>query len=247
MENEKVILEYLQGKLNEEQERDFQERLETDEHFFQEYTMLKQMHSYLRERENREEYTKELDHLGSKYFSPEAEKAIPNTKKYLSLIIIAILAIITIWYLLTPKEIDLYDTHADHFALHLVLKSDANTIAVNAENAFNQGRFEMAILELNKYLEANQIDTKARLALGISHLEAGNNKEAMEIFEEISEGSSTLKDYGTWYKALYYAKNSDFTNARKAANSIPVVNKQLYEKAQKLLEDIDKKSSKQEQ
>lgn len=245
MENEYDIIEYFQGKLSEEQKRVFEQRLETDQDFYQEYLTLKPMYSYLLERNNREEYTTEIERLGSKYFSSENKKTYTLTKKYLSFIIIAILSILTIWYLLTPKENDLYDSHADHFALHLVLKSDENTIAINAENAFNKGDFELAIPELKKYLEDNQIDTKARLALGISYLETGNNEEALMIFEEISNGNSTLKGYGTWYKSLYYTRNSKFIEAREVALSIPELDRQLYEKARKLLEDIDAREMKQ--
>ncbi len=245
MELENDIFDYLQGNLNEAQKSDFEQRLETDQEFFQEFQIVKQMHSHLLERKDREEYTAEIEKLGEKYFRPD-EKAASKIPfgKILILTLIILTAFAAFWYFTKSEEVNLYDTHSDHFALHLVLKSEENTLAVNAENSFNGEDFERAIIDLKKYLEDNTIDTKAKLALGISYLETGKETEAIEIFDNIRNGGSTLEDYGTWYTALYYVKKLDFVNAKDVLKTIPKKDAQLYSKAQQLLLDINNRENK---
>ncbi len=239
MENENIIIEYLQDKLSEEQKGDFEQRLKTDQNFHEEYLMLKRMHSYLLERKDREEYTAKIEKLETKYFQPNNDFPKRSFKRILILTIIILMAILTLWYLLKPKNVNLYESNSDHFALHLVLKNSDNTIALNAENAFNNEDFGLAIVELKKYLKNNGMDTKAKLALGICYLEIGNNTEALKIFDEISTGSSTLKDYGTWYKALYFVKNLDYEQTEEMLKNISKMDVQLYDKTQNLLRDIE--------
>jgi len=239
MEMENIIFEYLLGNLNEEQKRDFELRLESDQNLHEEYLMQKRMYAFLLERNNREEYTSEIEKLGDQYFPSDGQKLKFPIKRVLILAIIILTTILTTWYLLKPKEVNLYESHSDHFALHLVLKSDENTTAINAESAFNEGNFEEAIVSIREYLESNSIDTKARLALGISYLETDQDEEAFKIFDEIGGGNSTLKDYAIWYKALYFVKGSDFISAKKQIGAISEMDKQLYGKGQKLLGDIE--------
>lgn len=245
MENENIINEYILGNLSEEQKIDFEQRLESDQSLYEEYLLQKSMYAYLLERENRAEYTAEIDKLGNQYFPTNDRQSNISLKKTLIVVLVMIAILLTCWYLLRPKEVNLYESHANHFALHLVLKSDINTIALNAESAFNEGKFEEAIPSIQKYLESNSIDTKARLALGISYLETDQNEEAFRIFDEIGNGSSTLKDYAIWYKALYYVKKSDFTSAKEQIGALSDRDMQLNQKAQKLLTDINRMSTEQ--
>lgn len=238
MENENVIFDYLRDKLNEEQKQDFEQRLESDHDFHQEYLLQKQMYAYLNERSNREAYTSEIENLNAKYFQSDGSQSKWSLKRVIILAVILLTSVFAAWYLLKPKEVDLYESHAEHFALHLVLKSDDSDIASDAESAFNQGEYQVAVAAIQKYLENNSIDTKARLALGISMLESGDEDKALDIFEEISAGSSTLKDYGTWYVGLYHVKKRDYSKAQKILNTIPKSDVQLHNKAQKLLEEI---------
>jgi len=126
MENENIIFDYLQGKLSEEQILDFEQRLKSDKEFFEEYELVKQMHSYLRERNDRETYTAEVEKLGTKYFKDDSSKPMFSTRNILILAIAAIAILIAAWFMFKPQKADLYDSHAKHFALHFV-STDPNT------------------------------------------------------------------------------------------------------------------------
>ena len=244
MGNENFINDYLQGNLSEEQNEDFKQRLKSDEDFNQEYLVQKGMHAYLLERNNRSEYTDKVEKLGVKYFSRRGGQSKPHFKRILILSVIVLATLLAAWYLLKPKEVNLYESNSEHFALHLVLKSDNSTTALNAENAFNRGDFDVATVAIQKYLESNAIDTKAKLALGICFLETGYDTEAIRIFDEITGGESTLRDYGTWYMALYYVKKLDFTEAKELLKTVPKTDVQLHSKTQQLLKELERLETK---
>lgn len=238
MKYQNEILEYLEGKLNEAQISDFKLRLESDQEFSEEYLTLKQMFSHLNERRYRSSYADEINKLNDQYFAPKSKKNGMSLKNILISSLLIIAGLLAAWYLLKPKTADLYESNSNHFALHLVVKSDQDQNTSNAERAFNNENFEEASIALNQYLITNSSDTKAKLALGICYLETENSNKAIAIFEEISNGSSTLKDYGTWYKALYYVKNSEYSKAKDILYNIPELDAQLFNKAQKLLKDL---------
>ena len=157
MENENLILEYLQGNLPIEEQKAFQKRLDDEPTLMQEYLSLKPMYSYLIEKKARPEYTAELDRLGDKYFLPKEKKTKSNKLKLLIIALVALLAVFTLYHLINKTNQSLYESHADHFALHLVQKSSANEFALDAENAFNSQKYEKAKNALEQYLVKNHM------------------------------------------------------------------------------------------
>ncbi|MEM9546887.1 MAG: CDC27 family protein [Bacteroidota bacterium] len=240
MENAKVIFDYLQGNLSAAQEQVFEQRLESDDEFLEEYMLIKQMYSHLRERNDREMYTAKVEELGTKYFNKKPGSSRFTIKNILLLVIATLAILFIVWYILKPQKTELYKDHAKHFALHLVMKSDVNEDAIASEESFNSGNYKNATIAIQKYLNANPMDTKARLALGICHLETENLQEAIEIFDEIRNGTSTLRDYGTWYAALYYVKLEEYEQANEMLDSISENDPQLNKKRQTLQDDLGK-------
>ena len=158
MNNDTEIIRYLQGKLSATEVDQFEQKLKVDAAFSKEYQSVKQMHTYLLERQQRPTYTKEIDRLNHTYFSKESSS--PIIQKAIAFILFLLLAFLLYWFLFKPEPKSLYEMNADHFALHLVTKSDAHTLALNAERAFNQREYILAIKEINKYLKQNNNDTK---------------------------------------------------------------------------------------
>ena len=240
MENINLIQDYLQGNLSDEEKNQFRERLRNEPNLMEEYNAQKQMHIYLIDNNSRDQYTAHLNQLGDKYF-PSDKKTTSSSNQFKPYILAAIilLASLASFYFYNKKSQNIYESHSNHFALHLVQKSIESETALNAENAFNSGRFDIAKVALEKYLIKNNMDTKAKLALGICFLELDNHEKAIEYFDEISEGKSTLKTQAKWYKALYFIKTSQYENAQKTLLEIPNSDKQLFNKSKILLEDLN--------
>jgi len=244
MSNENHILAYLQGNLSTAAELKFRDRLASNHTFREEYESVKQMYAYLKEREARSEYSEHLSRLGKKHFRSSQIWHLSSWKKIAAAAALILMTTFANWYLKSPAPDHLYANYADHFALHIVTKSDENTVALLAEKSFNQGNYEQAIAHIEAYLELNEMDTKARLALGISHLEAENNDSALAIFKTIGKGDSTLKYYGIWYEALYYVKIADFAKAKSILQLIPQRERQLYSNAQNLAKKLKRYTEK---
>lgn len=247
-DNYTLIEKYLNGELNEEEIKKFQTRLKEDSTFSEEYTLQKSMNIYLEKDRNQPTLESKLDSLGSDFFKEEKkeekDKVIPisrnknRTRWLIGLIATAAIAALLVMFNPFQGE-DLYQQYATHQPISLTEKSTGNDIATNAETAFNQKKYSLAYEKLTIYLQENPEDQKAQLSLGISALEIGKTEEAISIFKKINTGSSALKNYGTWYLALSYLKQNDFKNAKFFLNQIPNSEKVLFDKAQKLHEDLN--------
>ena len=237
MENANIIIEYLNGELNDDQAQDFRSRLESDPSFREEYEMMKDMHIHMQHRKYEGQYLAEIETLNQKHFEASGKYGIDIKKWIILLLALGALAL-AIWYFQSSTKTDLYEAHADHFALYLVTKNDENTTALNAENSFNEENFAEAINAITAYLKQNNQDTKAQLALGISYLETNDVDNALKIFKLIGSGTSTLKDYGLWYEALAYVKMKQYDEAKVVLERSELTDPLLITKKNSLLQEL---------
>jgi hypothetical protein len=85
-----------------------------------------------------------------------------------------------------------------------------------------------------EYLQLNKDDARARLALGISHLEAGNNTEAVRVLTEVAENGGSVAPYGNWYLALAALRREDNSAALRYLDLIPAGDPYLDERVVEL-------------
>lgn len=246
-DNYTLIEKYLNGELNETEKKDFQNRLASDPEFSEEYTLQKSMNIFLEKDRNQPALESKLASIGNDFFLEEKiendEKVIPihrnkNRNRWL-IGLIATAAVAAILVFFNPfLEKDLYNQYASHSPISLTEKSTGSDLASKAETAFNEGEYTLAYKNLTTYLQENSDNQKAQLSLGISALEIGKTDEAISIFTKISNGSSTLKNYGTWYLGLAYVKQKDFEKAKVVLNQVSESEAMLYKKAKELLENL---------
>lgn len=247
-DNYTIIEKYLNGELNEEEVNNFKKRLEEDAAFADEYNLQKSMNIFLEKKNNQPALEATLNTLGNDFFQEESnsrsEKVIPinKTKSRNRWIIglVASAAIAAILIMFNPfQSSDLYQQYASHQSISLTEKSTDNKFATKAETAFNQQNYSLAYQNLTSYLQENPEDQKAKLAFGISALEIGKINEAQATFNEIKSGNSALKNYGTWYLALSYLKQKDFVATKNLLNQIPPSEKELFNKSQTLINELN--------
>ncbi len=179
----------------------------------------------------------------NKQYQNESKKIISIKKRnYLlisSAIVLTLLFCSTFLFNNNNNNLEqIYKQYAVHDDIHLVQKSNGTSSSATIEKQFNNKDYQNAYTNLSIYIKTNPTDTKAKLALGICALETNKIEEASEVFNNIMNGSSSLKHYGTWYLALSNIKIGDKKNTKLLLEKIPKSEYQIYTKAKELLSKI---------
>lgn len=240
-EDYKLLDQYLQGELSEEQEAVFLERLSTDEDMAAELQLRQQMHTYLRTKAQQPGLEEVMQDLGNIYFSAAKEEAkiVPMTRRkwFVGIGIAAAIALVLLVW--NPFATDnLYKAFADHPPLALVEKGATQDLAQQAELAYQNRDFAKAYSLLNELTDLSSKNVQLQLALGISALETGRTTKARQLFEELAEGNSALRNYGRWYLALSYLKTEELAQAKKELLKLDNSDPALYAKAAQLLKAL---------
>jgi len=235
-----LIDKYFKNELTASDQVEFNQQLDSDPVFAEEFAFQRSMHIYSEGIQHKAQLTQKLNNLGQEFFTKEAKpKSAKIIKNKFFRVLVSAAAIGLLLIMFNPfSSQDLYQNFAQHRNLALIVKSDNSDWAKKAEHDFNTQNYNQAIVDLNAYLKENPNHQRALLALGISHLETNQTEEAIQIFSKIKAGNSTLNNYGTWYLALTYVKNKDFEKANQLLKEIPSSDKGLYAQAQKLMKEL---------
>lgn len=240
--NDNTLIEkYFDGGLGKEEKAAFQNRLKKDASFKEAYDLRKSMAIFLEKESHQPILQTQFEQFGEEFFVEKKEaKVVPFYRKPLWIGLAASAAIIALILIVwNPFQAqNLYQQYAIHQPVALVEKSSAATIAAQAEMNFNQKHYEQAYRDLTAYLQQEKENPRAQLALGISALEIGKIEEATTIFTRLHQGSSLLKNSGTWYLALTYLKQEKFESSKQLLKQIPSSDTFLYSKAQELVSKI---------
>jgi len=220
-DNYTLVEKYLSNQLSEEERKAFREQLQTDNALREEYDLQKSMNIFLEKDRNQAALQNQFNQLGKEFFQEKKEEAkvVPmnrNRNRFLIGILSAAAVGLLLFFFNPLQSGSMYDQ-------------------TKAEAAFNEKNYSSAYELLTTYLQNNPGESKAQLALGISALETGKTSRAVDIFTQLKNGNSALKDYGTWYLGLTYLKEKDMEKAKSFFEQVPQSQKKLYEDAQEIL------------
>jgi len=242
-EDNRLIEEYLDGRLSVEARATLEARLAGDEELAQALKLRQDMDRQLRKREKRAKLQNTLADLNEEFFKVEVPTAAPKEAKriplhrrwyaYAAAIALVVTVSLVLYLNLRPG---LYDQYAQHAPLALTaMSAQTDALAAEAELAFNSKNYEAAYTALQGYMGTNQTNNLANLYLGISALETDRLSEAQTIFNRLkAETDGTTNDYAQWYLALTYLKQGDKVACRAALEEIGE-NSEWYEEAQGVL------------
>ena len=235
----KLIEDYLSGKLSPEEIAAVDQRLATDAAFARAFQMQKSMNAFLVRENNKKQLIPQLEELGKKHFEKTTAKTIGiNRRRIFAGLAVAASIALLIFALNQIFQQPLYDQYAIHQPLNLIEKSESAQVAAEAQEQFNNKNYKGAYQSLTTYLEQFPDDTKAILAKGIAALELDQYEDALAIFDQIHKGSTAFQSTGTWYLALTYVKQKNFEKAKEFLYQIPRSEHVLYDKAQELMKRI---------
>lgn len=231
---------YLQGELPPVEAADLEARAAAEPAFSAALAERRLLNNHLRADAAEPELRETLSQLNVKYFEEKDHQAKVKQlqpRKTLTRWIAGLAAVAAVALLLIfggrvffNDEGSTYEQFAQHQSLSLTERGNGDYGITAAEAAFNDGRYEEAIAPLTAYISLNQDDARARLALGISHLEAGNNAEAVRILTEVAENGGSVAPYGNWYLALAAMHRDDFSAASRYLDLIPAGDSFLEER-----------------
>lgn len=238
-EKDYILIErYLQGATSPEETSAVEQRSASDTDFAAAIEGRRQLNNHLRAVANEDKLVPTLERLGEQYF-PEREAVVRpmgNNRRWLyGLLAAAVIALAVLfagpWFATSGGG---YEQFAQHQPLSITERGDGQEAAAAAEAAYNDGRYSTAVPLLEAYLKQQNDDERARLALGVSLLETNRDEEAVEIFERIAEGKTSLAPYANWYLALAAVKRGDEAEARRYLGLIPSTDTFLTAKADEL-------------
>ncbi|WP_457610082.1 tetratricopeptide repeat protein [Lutibacter sp.] len=246
MKEEKYIVfdKYLTNELTQEALTSFEEKLQSDANFKQEFEIYKALNSSLSSKfENEEEEKKlrdTLSNLGKTYLTEE--KANKKKGKVISLInykqlMVAASIALLIGFFIFKDGNPVYNDFSNHTPLELVVRSENNTATMKAEEAFNSKNYKEAFKQLSILANKNPNDTEIQLYKGISLLELNEYAKAEAIFNKISSGNSSFSNTAKWYKALVFLKQGKLEKCKKVLKTIPE-SAEEYKQAKKLLRKL---------
>lgn len=224
----KLVEQFLNGALNEQQTQAFNNRLKTDKALENELRLRKDMNNFLVNKEKKDAFKKKLTNISADYFDktqiPPAKEIPLKPKRNLRwLAIAASVAAITIalYWILSPKQ-NLYDLYAQHEPLQLTEKSgNQPTLIRQVEETFNNGDFPAALNAINELLTTQASDLQSQMVKAICLMETNQTEDARSIFKSIASGQSVFKTEAQWYMALSYLKENNIEQTKAELQKIP--------------------------
>lgn len=234
---------WLQGDMEPVRAATFQQRLTEDPKFAAALAEREELNAHLRAGVGEADFRQTIkDAMGGKAGEAKVMPLQPPAKKvkWMQLLGAAatVLLLILAFQLFSDGGGSDLDQFSDHAPLALVERGTGTNFALEAETEFNSGRYAAAIQPLRDYLAGQDSNIQAKLALAISLMETDDSAGAEQLFTEISQGTSVLSGYGTWYLALLSVRKGDSAAALRYLDLLPPGDEFLKEKARKLRESL---------
>ncbi|MFH6986643.1 tol-pal system YbgF family protein [Flavobacterium collinsii] len=241
MDEERYIVfdQYLQEEMTAEERDSFEKQLSEDHELASEFETFKEVQLQLRNKfeheEEREAFAANLTKVSEKHFNANKPKVVRMRPWYFAAAasIIILFGLFFFDYNQTPEFEDFNHPETASF----VERGDTDETLKQAEKAFNEGKYVLAIPFFEELLSENKT-AEMQYFYGISLLEEDHYKQAEAIFNELKSGTSAYKEKAKWYLALSKLKQKDYNGCREILQTISQ-DYENYDDVQELLDDLD--------
>ena len=244
---------YYAGSLNEQEQRDLENRLETDLNIqtaYKEYRDLRSGIDYSIMKSLKEEL-KELDttlpELTGSDTDPVEMKPVVNPNRFLlmkvaAIVLLVVVSTVVLFQWEQPSEPQhLYVEHFQPFENQFVSAKRGDNVSadplVKAFQAYDNQDWEGAIEGFEKIL-ANKEDLMVLFYLGNARLARNDSKEAITIFERFLKISKDSLTDAKWYLALAFLKENRVEEARATLQEL-IEDQQYGADAKTILSKLD--------
>ncbi|MFY7670129.1 tetratricopeptide repeat protein [Tenacibaculum sp. MEBiC06402] len=230
---------YLAGELSGEDLINFENSLQSNIEFKEDFEQYKEVHHSLensfKSEKELESFEKNLKNISTQYFNKET-----NQRSFRWIYSAAAsIAILLSVYLFYPSSEATYEEYIEYPTVNFVTRGSEQKNLIDAQNAFNDKNFDKAIELLSKALNEDPTNTELKLYQGFSFIEINRFQEAETVLKPISEGNTSYKYTAIWYLALSNLKQEKHSECKALLTQLPEEFTQ-FKKAQKLLQNLPK-------
>lgn len=242
MDDLTLLDNYFNGLLSAEEVRAVLDRVETDPEFREAFALRQEMEAFPRREAEREAFVATLRTVGTEYFTgktgepPTLRVVRNNMRRWMALAASLTLLAAAIWFFNRPAT-PTYAQYATHAPLSLTVMGNTQQAKTEAEVAFGQKDYTMALQALEKVLASEPDNLKAKFYQGICLLELRRTAEARAVFEPLATGKTALREDAVWYVGLSYLQDQNITACKTTLGSIEQ-EEAHYKEAQEILKGL---------
>ena len=238
-EEQQWIIRKIDGELSLEEEAQFQQRLQLDTRFAQEYALQQNIIDGLRD-----DHEQQLKRRYREVYEAVAHRREQRRRYFAVAAVVSLLIMAVAGYFLMrpPSSESLYAEYYSPYRADPLLRgeSDHETLYQRAMDLYRREQYQAAIPLLETSLSSDTLgQDKLSLFLGNSYLNENKISSAIAYFERASRSRDpVMQQFGKWYLALSYLKNDDLLTTRRLLESIASQPGIHQDRAQTLLEEI---------
>lgn len=232
------IRDYFNGKLSEEEARQFQEKYDQDPTFRKEADLMEAETAGIRAH-GREALKKKF----SEWEEEKASAPFPYLKIGVAASILLALVFVGKWVLKTNHE-ELFVAYYEPYENfeYTPTRDDSGELASNKEKAFTHydaANYDEAVAFFNEYLKESPADLSALFFKAICLMELGDFETAKTDFNQIeNQQIPYYSEASLWYLALIEIREGQIESAKKRLGRLRS-SKDYQSKATELLDKLD--------
>ncbi|MGV3695807.1 tetratricopeptide repeat protein [Flavobacterium sp.] len=232
-----VFENYLKNEMSHKQRSEFENQLQNDADMRKKFDRYKESHQLSSTQSSSDAVDlKKKPETISKKSSPDTKvksKAFAF-KPWHYAVAAALIVALAIWAMSYGNpEYDDFDQHEEAAFLE---RGSSDKAKIAAQKFFNARYYKKAIYAFEGIEDLT--DPELQYFYAIALIETGHYKYAKLYLDNLRAGASVYKNKATWYLALMNLKQNKVVQCKRYLNEIPADGED-YEKAQKLLKDLD--------
>ncbi|KQO34373.1 hypothetical protein ASF10_01240 [Flavobacterium sp. Leaf82] len=240
MNEERYILfdQYLEGEMTVEEKNSFEKQLSEDPKLSSEFETFKEVQLRLKDKfefeEEREAFKANLTTISDKHFNTNKPKVVVMRPWFYAAAASIIVLFGLFFFDYNNPTFEDYDNPEP---ASFVERGDTNANLKEAQTAFNDGKYKVAIPLFEEILKENKTP-EIQYFYGIALLEENKYPKAESVFNELRSGTSAYKEKATWNLALSKLKQKKYKACKEILETISQ-DYENYDDVEKLLDELN--------
>lgn len=232
--------QYLQNEMTVEDKIEFENQLLTNADLNESFELYKATNQFLETKFSKEtkDFKNNLNRISKHQSSIETDlvkpKVIQLNSKWFG-IAATIIVFISVWFF-TQNGTPQYTDYNQHEKAYFTERSEADIHLKHAQEAFNRGEYEKAVIDFQLVSNENLGD-EAQLFYAIALIETSQFQKAEEILRPVKESNSVYKDKAIWYLGLSKLKQKEYDKSKVILETLSN-EAEDYEKAQEIIKKL---------
>lgn len=244
-ENIQLFTDYLEKQLSDRQSAAFEERLEEDIAFANQFAEFKSVYKVLQNRfsKERKNFLDILQEVDAAYAPEDLDNLEiphhPKSSRPLKLwqlgIAAGILLIIGL-FVFNSQGVPSYADFAPQEELSLTRRG-TDTLYAAAEVHFNQREYALAVTDFDRILERDSTAVQIQYFKALALIELDDFQKAEQLLDQLRKGPSVYAEKALYALALSQLKRKDYKATKATLKKIPSFSSE-YPRAKKLLKRL---------